>query len=195
MDLDNIIFNIELVGLAQTAPIQRKPDAESGALQDSMERQALSIENRVTKMLQRSPLKGKSQAYRLPKMVQRSSLHNETQDINYPLPAMGQQKPSTNQPVTREISPIPVIKTTPTPTPQRRGSGDFTLTPDFHSAVAQSHGQKMSAQTGGQMESFFGHDFGNVRLHTGPAADFAAKSVSAKAFTMGNDIFFRRGFY
>ena len=41
----------------------------------------------------------------------------------------------------------------------------------------------------------FGHDFGAVRLHTDESADAAARSLSARAFTYGNHIAFRRGSY
>jgi len=38
------------------------------------------------------------------------------------------------------------------------------------------------------MEPRFGHDFGEVRVHAGPRAAHAAKSVSAVAYTAGRDI-------
>ena len=40
------------------------------------------------------------------------------------------------------------------------------------------------------MESRFGHDFGDVRLHTDSGAAEAARDVRARAFTMGRDIYF-----
>ena len=45
------------------------------------------------------------------------------------------------------------------------------------------------------MESQFGRDFGSVRIHTdGEAADLCAE-IGARAFTVGNDIFFAPGEY
>ena len=41
----------------------------------------------------------------------------------------------------------------------------------------------------------FGHEFGDVRVHTGSKADEAARAVNAKAFTLGRDIVFRSGAY
>ena len=38
------------------------------------------------------------------------------------------------------------------------------------------------------MEPHFGHDFGEVRVHAGPRAAQAAKSVNAVAYTVGRDI-------
>ena len=45
------------------------------------------------------------------------------------------------------------------------------------------------------MESRFGHDFGRVRIHTGGAAAVAARSVSANAYTVGENIVFDNGKY
>lgn len=38
------------------------------------------------------------------------------------------------------------------------------------------------------MEPRFGHDFGHVRVHSGPRAAESARSVSANAYTVGNHI-------
>jgi hypothetical protein len=38
-------------------------------------------------------------------------------------------------------------------------------------------------------------DLSDARVHTGPAAEQLARAVSAKAFTVGNDIFFGKGAY
>ena len=45
------------------------------------------------------------------------------------------------------------------------------------------------------MESSFGDDFSEVRLHTDGQADSLNRAVSAEAFTTGSDIFFRDGSY
>ena len=48
----------------------------------------------------------------------------------------------------------------------------------------------MDRPTRAYFEPRFGTDFSDVRLHTGPAADRAAQSVCARAFTVGRDIAF-----
>jgi hypothetical protein len=40
------------------------------------------------------------------------------------------------------------------------------------------------------MEQGFGADFSGVNVHTGPQADALNRSLNARAFTTGNDIFF-----
>lgn len=44
-------------------------------------------------------------------------------------------------------------------------------------------------------EPRFGRDLSQVRLHTGADADHAARGVDALAFTVGNDVAFRQGYY
>jgi hypothetical protein len=45
----------------------------------------------------------------------------------------------------------------------------------------------------GPMERAFGTNFGRVRVQTNSKADTLNRQISAKAFTVGSDIFFRRG--
>jgi hypothetical protein len=45
----------------------------------------------------------------------------------------------------------------------------------------------------GRMGQRFGEDLRDVRFHHDPAADLLAESISARAFTTGNDVFFREG--
>jgi peptidoglycan hydrolase-like protein with peptidoglycan-binding domain len=46
-----------------------------------------------------------------------------------------------------------------------------------------------------RMEGRFGHDFSDVRVHTGTAADRAARSFGALAYTRGRDVVFSGGQY
>ncbi len=65
--------------------------------------------------------------------------------------------------------------------------------------------EKIKAKLGGgsplpepvrrQLETGFNTDLSRVRVHTDSEADFLSKSVQAKAFTTGNDIFFSSGSY
>jgi hypothetical protein len=56
-------------------------------------------------------------------------------------------------------------------------------------------GRPLDAPTRELMESRFGHDFGNVRVHTDAGAADAARSVGARAYTSGSDIVFDSGEY
>lgn len=76
-------------------------------------------------------------------------------------------------------------------------SGSFEASPDVEQAIDASRGggQPLDASLRERMESAFGSDFGGVRVHTGTQADALNCSLSARAFTTGQDIFFRNGEY
>jgi hypothetical protein len=56
--------------------------------------------------------------------------------------------------------------------------------------VGSGGGQPLDRNTRAEMEAGFGHDFSDVRIHTGGKASESAKSVQAQAYTVGNDIVF-----
>lgn len=56
-------------------------------------------------------------------------------------------------------------------------------------------GQHLDHAMKKQMESAFGADFGRVRVHTDERADGLNRSLNARAFATGNDIYFRQGEY
>ncbi len=60
---------------------------------------------------------------------------------------------------------------------------------------AKGGGQSLEPGVQRQMESGFGASFGGVRIHRDAMADKLTRSVQAKAFTTGKDIFFKRGEY
>ena len=71
----------------------------------------------------------------------------------------------------------------------------IALPSQFRSLLAslQGQGSRLNGDLKSQMESGFGRDFSDVRLHTGSAAAQMSSSISARAFTFGNDIYFNRG--
>jgi len=73
----------------------------------------------------------------------------------------------------------------------REASGD--LEKEIHQA--RSSGQALDSSVQRNMETAFGADFSGVRVHTDPQADQLNQSLSATAFTTGQDIFFSKGEY
>ena len=61
--------------------------------------------------------------------------------------------------------------------------------------VLRSTGEPLDGQTRTFMESQFGHDFGQVRVHTGREATESASRLSARAYTVGGHIVFGSGQY
>ncbi|MGB5048905.1 MAG: DUF4157 domain-containing protein [Caldilineaceae bacterium] len=60
---------------------------------------------------------------------------------------------------------------------------------------AKGSGQPLHDRLRSSMEQGFGADFSGVRVHTGGQADSLNRSLNARAFTTGNDIFFGKGQY
>jgi hypothetical protein len=57
-----------------------------------------------------------------------------------------------------------------------------------HDLLAHDAGQPLEDSTRAKMEPAFGHSFDSVRVHQGDAASASAQRISAKAYTVGNDI-------
>ncbi len=64
-----------------------------------------------------------------------------------------------------------------------------------HDVVGSGGGSPLDTATREDMETRFGHDFGDVRVHTDAAAHDSAKSVNAQAYTVGSNIVFQRDKY
>jgi hypothetical protein len=69
--------------------------------------------------------------------------------------------------------------------------------PNLESAIQQSRGsgQALAPDLQTKMGQAMGADFSNVRIHTDTQSDQLNRSIQAKAFTTGQDIFFRQGAY
>ncbi len=80
---------------------------------------------------------------------------------------------------------------------QRSGSGPTELDDGTANAIQQQRGsghgldEGMAAKAGATL----GQDFSGVKIHTDGQADQLSHQLGAKAFTTGNDIFFRSGEY
>ncbi len=61
--------------------------------------------------------------------------------------------------------------------------------------VTRAGGLPLTDNTRGFFESRMGLDLSDVRVHHGPEASVAAKSIAARAFTLGSDIVFKEGEY
>jgi len=80
---------------------------------------------------------------------------------------------------------------------QRSGQGPTELDDDTASRInsARGGGQALDGGMQEQMGSAMGHDFSNVRVHTSSESDQLNQDLGAKAFTTGQDVFFRDGAY
>jgi len=80
---------------------------------------------------------------------------------------------------------------------QRSGEGAFDLDDDTATRINQQRGggQALDSTIQASMGVTTGHDFSGVRVHTDAESHALNEQLSAKAFTTGQDIFFREGAY
>ncbi|MCF4969137.1 eCIS core domain-containing protein [Nostoc sp. CMAA1605] len=100
--------------------------------------------------------------------------------------------------VVQRINAPAIARSTSEPSIQRRGGleGGEAST-DLESAInsARSGGQPLDAGLQAKMSTAMGADFSGVRVHTDAQSDQLNRSIQAKAFTTGQDVFFRQGEY
>ncbi|BAU10717.1 hypothetical protein LEP3755_12090 [Leptolyngbya sp. NIES-3755] len=81
---------------------------------------------------------------------------------------------------------------------QTKSSGENTESNDpLEHSIEQSRGsgEALPDDTRESMERSFGTDFSEVRVHTDAQADSMNRSINARAFTTGQDVYFRQGEY
>ncbi|MCX5746381.1 MAG: DUF4157 domain-containing protein, partial [Proteobacteria bacterium] len=61
--------------------------------------------------------------------------------------------------------------------------------------LSASSGTALPANVRAQLEAALGIELGDVRVHTDDAAVRSAAALRAKAFTIGQAVYFNRGFY
>jgi Domain of unknown function (DUF4157) len=84
------------------------------------------------------------------------------------------------------------------PLVQRRASSSATglaEAPSSVNDVLNSPGQPLDADTRAFFEPRFDHDFSTVRVHSDMKAMESSRAVNATAYTVGNDVVFKRGAY
>jgi hypothetical protein len=79
----------------------------------------------------------------------------------------------------------------------QRADGGFEAGAEFEAGLeaARGGGQPLPSATRAFMEQRIGADFSGVNVHTDGQADRLNQSIQAKAFTTGQDVYFREGAY
>lgn len=82
----------------------------------------------------------------------------------------------------------------------REGAGilpDGRAHPDIEATIAQTRGLggSLDSRTRDQIAPTLGDSLSDVRVHTDGTADELSRSVSARAFTTGSDLYFAQGEY
>lgn len=79
----------------------------------------------------------------------------------------------------------------------RQGEGERDVPDEVETSIqaARGGGQALDRAVRAQLEPALGADFGGVRIHADRRADGLSQALGARAFTTGQDIFFRQGEY
>ncbi|MEX0269737.1 DUF4157 domain-containing protein [Leptolyngbyaceae cyanobacterium UHCC 1019] len=103
-------------------------------------------------------------------------------------PFIIQAQPETSQPETPDLQ-------TQLETARRLGHSFSRMSLTASIEQARGKGAPLDLDTRQSMEQSLQSDFGNVRIHANPQADQLNRSIQSRAFTTGQDIFFRQGAY
>ena len=119
--------------------------------------------------------------------LQRESLPDEEDEL--------QMKPLGS--IQRESLPDEEDELQMKPMVQRVSDGGMAATQDLEASInqARGRGQPLAKNIREPMEQGFGVDFSRVKVHTDTQADQLNRAIQAKAFTTGQDVFFRQGAY
>jgi Domain of unknown function (DUF4157) len=108
----------------------------------------------------------------------------------------GEQKKKDEKPATAQKQPLASgITRVQAQSLQTKADAGGSVPGDVEHRIdaTRGGGAPLPANTRGEMESQFGTDFGNVNIHTGSEAQSLSSDLNAKAFTVGNDVYFNNG--
>jgi hypothetical protein len=149
----------------------------------TVQREEVPEEDEEDETLQMKPL-----AKQITPLVQRETISEEEGEEEIAL----QRQALTDDEEPDEEEEEEVVQT------KRAGSKVPTVTSSVEAAISEcatGGGEPLDAATREFMEPRFGHDFAHVRVHTDARAAAAARTVSARAFTIGSDVVFGAGQY
>ncbi|MGF1522286.1 MAG: DUF4157 domain-containing protein [Leptolyngbyaceae cyanobacterium] len=123
----------------------------------------------------------------LAQTIQREAMPEEEEDLQMkPLAQAIQRQEVPEEEEDLQMKPV-----------QRKGAAGGVASADLESSItaARGQGQPLGDDVRGSMEQAFGADFSGVRIHTNSQSDQLNQSIQARAFTTGQDVFFRQGEY
>ncbi|MEH2073062.1 MAG: DUF4157 domain-containing protein [Nostoc sp.] len=178
--------------------LQMKPLANS--ITPLVQREALPEEEEELQMksldnstLQREALPEEEEELQMKSLdsstLQREALPEDEEEL--------QMKSLDNSTLQREEAPEDEEELQMKPMVQRQAEAGMAAAPDLEASInqAKSGGQSMADNIRKPMEQAFGADFSGVKVHTDGKSDQLNQSIQARAFTTGQDVFFRQGEY
>ncbi|MEA5487729.1 MULTISPECIES: DUF4157 domain-containing protein [Pseudanabaena] len=176
------------------APIQRKSQNRLKALRmpvqaklsigepnDKYEKEADDTASKVVQQINSSPQN---------KSVQREESMEEEDEALQMKPISNIQREESMEEEDEELQMKSLVQ-------RRENLGGREASLDLESSIQSARGSGQSLDNGLQakMGQAMGADFSGVKVHTDSQSDQLNKSIQAKAFTTGQDVFFRQGAY
>ena len=120
-------------------------------------------------------------------------LYKDYNDNNHQFPSGTTQEESDTDSVATDDEEDTIMMKTGVQKP----TGEMAAPPDLEASINNERGggQAMAENIRQSMEQAFGADFSGVKVHTNAQSDQLNRSIQARAFTTGQDVFFRRGEY
>ncbi len=177
---------------------EEEEQVQAKSLSDTIQREELPEDE---EKVQAKSLSDTIQREELPEdeeKVQAKSLSDTIQREEAPEEEEKVQAKSLSDTIQREELPEDEEKVQAKLMVQRRSQEDAQdATPNLEESIQQQRGggQALAPDVRKSMERGFGTDFSGVKVHTDSKSDEMNKSIQARAFTTGQDVFFKGGEY
>ena len=180
-------FDLTGVSSYPQSPVGVQAKLTIGEPGDKYEQEADSVAESVVNQINSPQFQQQGQA------VQRQelSLEDEEEKISPQLESGAIQRQEMPQEDEEEkISPKLMVQ-------RQSGEGGMAATPDVEATINQARGggQPLADSIREPMEQAFGADFSGVKVHTDAQSDQLNRSIQARAFATGRDVFFKKGEY
>ncbi|ACC79829.1 DUF4157 domain-containing protein [Nostoc punctiforme] len=174
-------------------PVNRQP-IQREILSEEEELQMKPLASSITPLVQREALLEDEEEELQMKPVDNSTLQREALPEDEEELQMKSLDSSTLQ---REALPEDEEELQMKPMVQRQAEAGMAAAPDLEASISQARGggQAIADNIREPMEQAFGADFSGVKVHTDGKSDQLNQSIQARAFTTGQDVFFRQGEY
>ncbi|AFZ25547.1 hypothetical protein Cylst_3397 [Cylindrospermum stagnale PCC 7417] len=162
------------------------PESESVQRQTPEEEEPVQAKSLSETIQRQTPEEEEVQAKSLSETIQRQTPEEEEVQAKSLSETIQRQTPEEEEPVQAKSMV------------QRVSSeGGTAATPDIEESIQQAKGsgQPLAENVREPMEKAFGADFSGVKVHTDSKSDQLNQSIQARAFTTGQDLFFRGGEY
>ncbi|SDL82697.1 eCIS core domain-containing protein [Kriegella aquimaris] len=177
------VSTLQREGLIEKYPVRRMEEEEPLQQQVEEEVQTQSEE-------QEEPVQREEEEESVQQMEEENTVQQQEEEVQT-------QSEEEEEPVQRMEEEKSVQQMEEEETAQPKPNKKSGSRPSLESSLMQSKGggNKMNAIVRQEMESRFGADFSDIRIHTDDNAVQMSKELGAQAFTHGKDIYFNEGKY